>query len=355
MDYELQGKGAIPSPVDARDWTLAAAGAPEKYPEQCFLDTSWMIPSNQGKIGCCVGCTGEEIVRLILKKTVGAPTEELSFRFVYAIAKCLDGVPSEGTWPSLVAKIIRTYGVPLAKYCPNDVTLDHEDFVYGRKLENIPAEAIADAKLRRAGFDFNEPVTMEGLQKAIVFAEKNKGGVMILRRIGDTYWKDKDGNNTWDKEKLLPMRAPSMIVSGHEELLTGYDYEDGRLRLYWLNSWSPQWCDNGRAWEYADEWLPYIGELRICVPAIAVVDDFKYTFKKYMRVGDKGPDIVALQHVLKIEKMFPETQSFTGNYGPITQEGVKQFQIKYLNANNGGKQAGPATIAKLNELYSKGI
>lgn len=354
MDFEL-AKGALPSPVDTRDWTLAAAGAPTKYPESCFLDTDWMIPSNQAKIGCCVGCTGEEVVRLILKLTGNTATEELSFRFVYAVAKCLDGVPGEGTYPSLVAKIIRTYGVPLAKYCPNDVTLDHEAFVYGRNLANIPKEAIDDAKTRKSGADFNEPVSMDGIQKALNYAKANNGGVMILRRIGDTYWKDKDGNATWDKDKLLPIRVPSTIVSGHEEFLTGYDYEDGRMRIYWLNHWSGAWCDRGRAWEYADEWLPYIVEMRVVVPFVPVADDFKYTFKKYMRLGEKGPDIVALQHCLKIEGMFPETQAFTGKYGPITQEGVKQFQQKYLNANNGGIQAGPATIAKLNERYSKGV
>lgn len=354
MEMNEYGKGAIDSPKDARDWTLASAGAPTIYPDSCFLDTDWMVPSNQGKIGCCVGCTGEEVVRLILKLKFGSFSEELSFRFVYAVAKCLDGVKEEGTWPSLVAKIIRTWGVPLAIYCPNDVSLDHEAFVYGRNLANLPAAAVEDAKTRKGGADFAEAVSIDGIKKALVFAKENKGGVMILRRIGDTYWKNKAGVNTWDKAELLPMRVPQTIVSGHEELLTGYDHEagNGRMRIYWLNSWSDKWCDNGRGWEYADEWLPLIGELRVCVPTVPVVDGFRYTFTKFMREGEKGPDIVALQHALKIEGMFPEWQAFTGYYGSITKAGVRQFQDKYLGTNNGGKQAGPATIAKLNELYS---
>lgn len=45
----------------------------------------------------------------------------------------------------------------------------------------------------------------------------------------------------------------------------------------------------------------------------------------------KGPDVVALQHVLKLEKCFPETQAFTGNFGDITLNGVMQLQEKYAS------------------------
>ena len=84
--------------------------------------------------------TFEEIVRWIVHSKTGIE-EELSFRFVYAVCKSLDGVSGQGTFPSLAAKVVRKYGVPLAKFCPNDVKLDHEDFVYQRKLSNIPKAA----------------------------------------------------------------------------------------------------------------------------------------------------------------------------------------------------------------------
>lgn len=71
----------------------------------------------------------------------------------------------------------------------------------------------------------------------------------------------------------------------------------------------------------------------------------------------KDPDVVALQDILKYEGFFPLNTTSTGYYGAITAKGVLQFQLKYavdsvdvLNSL-GGKNVGPKTIQKLNELY----
>lgn len=361
QDFQL-ATGAVPSPADPRDWTLAAAGAPTEYPKECFIDQSWMTPSMQSKIGCCVGCTFEEIIRMMIYMQTGVQSEELSWRFVYAVCKSLDGFAGEGTYPALAAKVIRTYGVPLAKYCPNDVSLDHETFVYGRKLSKIPQAAFDDAKTRKGGADFAVPATIDGIKQAINFAKANKGGVAILRQIGDVYWKDAQGNSTWDKSKLLPMRKPTTFTGGHEEMLYGYDEEPntGRVRIYWLNHWSKDWADNGRGWEYADVWLSLISEIRVCVPAVPVVDDFKYAFTKAMKRGTQGADVVALQHVLKIEGCFPEGQKFTGYYGDITFSGVVELQEKYaeeilkpLGLTHGTGVVGNATLKWLVAHYGK--
>ena len=79
----------------------------------------------------------------------------------------------------------------------------------------------------------------------------------------------------------------------------------------------------------------------------------KHTFTHWMHRGDKNADVVALQNILKYEGMFPINSTSTGLYGAVTQSGVKKFQIKYFGtSSNKGYQAGPQTIAKLNELYS---
>ena len=366
------GTGAHLSPPEPTAWTLASAGAPTTYPKSRFIDISWMRASMQGKIGCCVGCSGEEAVRQIIFLLTGKQCnpntpDELSFRFIYALAKGLDGVADEGTFPALVANIVRKFGVPLAKYCPNDVTLTHEAFVYNRKMKDkdsiiaiLGQEAYDDAQSRRAGANLTEPVSLDGLKKAINYAADNKGGVMILRRVGDTYWTGKDGIATWDKEKLLPIRVPKVFTSGHEEFLYGYDEEPetGRVRLYWLNHWSEKWADNGRGWEYADEWLPYIGELRVVVAEVPVVTDFRYTFTKTMARGAKGADVLALQHILKLENCYPIGTPFTGYFWDKTFAGVVQFQEKYasdilapLGLTHGTGIVGKATLKKLNELY----
>lgn len=361
------GTGAHESPHDPNAWTLASVGAPVVYPTAEKIDIDWMVASMQKQIGCCVGCTGEEAVREIvylLTNVMGNPStpDELSWRFVYAIAKCLDGITDQGTYPSLVASIIKNYGVPLAKYCPNDADLDHETFVFQRKLGNIPVEAINDAKNRKAGAYFTVPLTEDGIKQAITYAKANKGLVMILRSVGNTYYTAADGTVTWDKTKILPIRVPAQITSGHEESLYAYDTEPNtnRLRIYWLNHWSPGWADNGRGWEYADVWLPLVKEIRVVVAALPPAPPtFSYHFANTLSKGQKGADVVALQHVLSLEGCFPTGQSFTGFFGDITFQAVIKFQEKYkadiltpVGLQHGTGFVGQKTIAKLNALYS---
>lgn len=83
-----------------------------------------------------------------------------------------------------------------------------------------------------------------------------------------------------------------------------------------------------------------------------------YRFSKILKYGmEKDEDVVALQDILKYEGLFPIDRDSTGNYFGLTMEGVLQFQIKYNVADKGelnqlqGRQAGPKTINKLNELY----
>lgn len=366
MQYQL-GTGALKSPEDSRDWTLASVGAPTVYPTSRFLNTDWMIASMQNQIGCCVGCTGEEVVRQIvylmtgIESNPGTPNE-LSWRFVYAVAKCLDGNTAEGTYPSLVAKIIRTYGVPLAKFCPNDTSLPYETFIYNATLSQIPAEAFADALTRKSGADMTVTLTQAGIQQAINYAADNKGGVMILRSVGNTYWTAPDGTESWNPTKILPIRVPAEITSGHEEFLTGYDFETGsnRMRIYWLNHWSPAWANNGRGWEYADVWLPLVAEMRCVVASVPVVPTFKYHFLNALKQGSSGADVVALQHVLQLEGCFPTNQSFTGYFGSVTFAGVVALQQKYaseiltpVGLSHGTGIVGASTIAWLNSKYNQ--
>jgi hypothetical protein len=372
-NIERPATGAIESPRDERDWTLASVGAPSTYPESCFLDTAWRKASMQGKKGCCVGSTGEEVVAQIIHESTPNPTdEELSFRFPYALAKCLEGTPgyetfprtkgaNDGTYPALVAQLIRKYGVPLAKYCPNDISLSDDEFCYDRDISKIPAQALLDAQKRKSGADLSIPVSEDGIKRAINYCRENGGGVMILRKIGESYWTDAKGNGTWDKDAILPIRVPKAIVSGHEELLYGYDKDpgNGRTRIFWLNHWSEGWADRGRGWEYLDEWLPLIVEIRAVVRAVAKPSsDFRYTFRKQLKSGDRGADVVALQHALSIEGCF-HYPSFTGFYGPATRDAVALFQEKYsseilapVGLSRGSGYVGAMTIAKLNSLFS---
>lgn len=343
----LVAQGALIEPQkDPRAWTGDSVGASVPTPSICHITGfDKLNVTMQSQIGCCVGSTGEEMVRKIVYIMTGQQ-DDLSWRFVYALAKCVEGKvvdgvdytmyprtagANDGTYPALVAKLIRKYGVPLAKFCPNNTNLSPDEFCFHRDIAQIPEDAFIDAVNRRSGADVWFPSTLEGLKQAILYAEQNNGGVMILRSIGNCYWTDANGNSTWDPKKLLPIRKPETITGGHEESATGYEDEPGtgRTKIFWLNHWSKDWADNGRAWEYADVWMPYVRDIRVVVQSVPTVVNFHYTFNKNLERGMQGADVVALQHILKLEGFFPEGQAFTGYYGDLTFAGVKALQEKY--------------------------
>lgn len=380
--------GALPSPEAelATAWTLASVGASEVYPASCFLPKYGELNvTMQGQIGSCVGNTFEEIMRYIVFVLTGETQQELSWRFVYAVCKALEGTiyngtdyriyprtagANDGTYPALAAMVVRKFGVPLAKYCPNDINLSADDFCYGRNIAKIPQQAFDDAATRKSGADLTEPVSEDGIKKAINYAAQNGGAVAILRRIGDSYWR-KDGVNTYDKAKLLPITPPAPIEGGHEEWLYGYDTEEGtgRTRIYWQNHWSDMWCstggvshDGGRGWEYLDVWLPFINELRVVVPALPPAPpSFTYTFTRDLYYGMHGADVVALQHILDLEGVYNYngTPKYTGGFYSATKEAVIHLQEKYtkeilhpVHLVHGTGYVGSSTLAWLNKHYS---
>lgn len=68
-------------------------------------------------------------------------------------------------------------------------------------------------------------------------------------------------------------------------------------------------------------------------------------------------DTIALQNILKYEGFFPANQASSGYYGAVTRRAVRKFQEKYGIATPAeiaaldGKRVGPATRAKLNQIY----
>lgn len=84
----------------------------------------------------------------------------------------------------------------------------------------------------------------------------------------------------------------------------------------------------------------------------------KYTFNNNLKYGNMNIDVKALQDVLKYEQLFPQATTSTGFYGNVTATGVLAFQKKYqvdspavLDAL-AGKEVGPKTRTKLNQLYA---
>lgn len=356
-DLIIQNTGALPSPYDERDYDLgivAGDSIPETLPDSCFIDVSKLPVWHQRKIGACVGHAwgkSQQNCEFVERGKV----VNLSARFLYAMAKCRDGYTGEGTYPRLVAQILKDYGCATEDTVPNDTTLDHETYVYNRQQSNIPQAAFLEAKQYGIdGFAWAD-ISMEGIKKAIHYAKTKRQGVVMLMRVGDTYWVAPDGQITWDKNKILPIRRPKEITSGHEIYPCGYEYENKRLKIHFLNSWGEEWADEGKGWFWYDEHADLIVEI---MTSIDKTDMPEITFKKDLFFGMTDPDVKTLQETLNkngfnISEFGPGSPGKeTTFYGKLTMDAVKKVQIKYGITPVSG-YFGPKTRLVLNKLTSK--
>lgn len=361
--------GAVKSPSDYRDVPLAAV-SPENYaaslPDFYIEDVNMLPVEYQRRIGACVGHAAMKYKQRLDYLETGTIIK-LSPRFYYAVAKCRDGFPGEGTYPRLVAKIAATDGCATEATIPNDTTLDHETYVYNHSEANIPASAYTEAKQYAIkGYAFADVKKIDELKQAI----STHHGAILLMRVGNEWWTKKDGSSSWSANDIIPLRAPKKIDSGHEVYLYGYENTpDGRVKMYVFNSWSVQWGLSGKAWFYYDEMVNYLDE------AITFVDlpnnwqehtqdlpaDFKHAFNIRLQKGYRGPEVIALQTAYRVLGLWPANIPIvsTNIYGDTTTSVTLAFMRKYKVASElemlavGGKYIGPKTRAKLNELFNK--
>lgn len=315
---------------------------------------------HQKKNGSCVGHAMAKTMQVYWYEKTGEIVE-FSPRFLYAVAKCMDEYPGEGTYPSLVAKILQKYGCATIATCPNDSDLPHEKYVYNRKIDLIPSEAFEEAaKYKIDGYAFVDITSQDEIRRAI----KETGAISVLMRIGEEWWTDKKGNTTWAKDKITPLRVPRKIVSGHE--VVGFGWDDAQNIIF--NSWSELWADKGRAPYDVASWQPYINEMIIFKRLPREVEEEvkrlpakpKYTFTRNLKYGmRRDKDVMALQDCLKFLGFMKATTPSTGNYLDETRAAVLGYQLKYkidsqeelMNLN--GEYVGPRTRADLNSRFSK--
>src|SRR3990167_4893678 len=144
-EFEMLNPGGLKSPYDYRQVPLSAVATAIPLLESYKTDISMLPVWNQKKIGSCVGHAFAKLAQYYWYKKTGKVIN-FSPRFLYAVAKSLDSYHGEGTYPSLVAKILKDYGCATEELIPNNSDLFHEEYVYGRKLNNIPEAAFKEAE-----------------------------------------------------------------------------------------------------------------------------------------------------------------------------------------------------------------
>jgi|GEM_PF-1634322 len=225
--------GGLESPQDQRDYDIGKIQAPVVRPDTNLPDYFLPVYYQNGQPDCG-GEAGAKFQNI--KRLLNAP---LSRRFVYALCKKIDGVPTqEGTFGRAIMQVLQRYGVPLESYFPTDVSLPHAEFADWTK---IPQAAYIDALSRRIGaYAQVTDLSPEGLRQAIY---QNKA-VLVLK-------------SPWTPASWYPFDSNS----GHFFVLDGYTPTKYRF----ANSFGSWWGDNvnggGNGYGYLlDSDLPTIKE-----------------------------------------------------------------------------------------------
>lgn len=231
--YQL-GTGGKKSPLDLRDITTSQVGLAMPYPESYFTDISMLPVQYQGKKPSCVAYSGALIKQWLDYKETGE-IRDYSKRFLYALAKKNDQIPEiDGTYPRVAWDQLRKIGICDGSFVEDDITLERNEY----QTPEISQGALDNAEPRQIkSYVAVNPINFDSLKSEIY----SNGLVAVLMNIGDNFWTNEKGENTWDGSQLFPLRQFDNFVSGHEVVAYGYDKDF----IYFRNHWSDKWGCNG--------------------------------------------------------------------------------------------------------------
>lgn len=359
-DFFIGATGAILNPPDNRDIHLASAQAPVALPEEYITDISMIPVPNQRDKGTCVGQAEGQAMEFFEYKETGKFTE-MSKRLLYKLCKMIDGIPDmQGTYPRSAAKILQEFGIAEAKLVPNDDSLPYDQYLNIDVTDEIKQNA-AQRKVR--GYAFVRADLEEILQA--IFQNKIVNATFQF------------GN--WGSLPVTP--NPDPAVGSHRVWLYGFKRMTNPAKnipdakIYFRNSWSPQWGEAGNGWFWFSDYKNFMFDLMAYADLPnSVIEDAKNTnflFTRTLKYGMRGADVMELQKRLAREKAadgspcfrYPSTTApeFTTYFGRETEKAVQRYQI----ANNivtsgtpettGFGQLGPSTRAALNSIKKKDL
>lgn len=208
-----------------------------------------------------------------------------------------------------------------------------------RRPQDITAMARENA-LRFKGVGYAlVPNTIDATAAAVAV---NHGAIILFRGTN---------NGTWYSE--FPQAPVGRGDWGHFVYVGKARLIEGKKYLGIKNSWGNKCGVNG--WQWIGEDFFSSGNIIEC-RTLYVKPKFEHYFGVNLTHGMNNAEVKALQQGLKEEGSFTYP-SITGYYGNVTAQAVLDFQKKYAIAplpeliQLGGKQVGPKTRAKLNELF----
>lgn len=217
--YYEGGLGALENPTDPRDVQASAFQPDRKLPAKYITDISILPRYDQLKNGSCVGHAITLAIAYYEYKEAGS-LAKLSPRFIYGLAKRVDGLVSEGTYPRVGGAVALNNGCATENTLPNSSYLPHGEYV----AFEVDKVMEADAYPRKIGGYAFVNTNAEDLKTAIV----NNGVVCVSLSVG-----------SWSRSPVKPGTR-----GRHYVLVYGYDGD----KFYFANSWGFVWGNEGNGY-----------------------------------------------------------------------------------------------------------
>lgn len=245
-----------------------------------------------------------------------------------SIYQLRENAPGLGTGIADANNIVNTRGASLeALMKSQDMSEQQIMAVHRSKVADLFAAAIAEAVVSY----LYVPVKMDDIAMRL---EEGRAVSLLLFANFDEYGAD--------PLILHPELTYENAQIKHEVVATDYAIVNSKKCLRIEDSWGLAGGIGGRRWFTED----FVTKRIILADCLAI-------FNFEGGVGTKpvyDGTVISLQKCLRFEGLFPTDVPYNENYGPVTKESVRKFQLKYGISPATGT-FGPITKAKITSLY----
>lgn len=205
---------------------------------------------DQGQQGSCVAWSSAYAAQTIL---VSAATHQDPANIAFSPSYLYNQIKLDGCQGSYVQRAMEAMqkngGVPLSQYPYSDLDCENEP---DDRLKQEGRQNAIHGFTRLTSGD-NEIISVRAIKEHL----SKDAPVVIGMMVGQSFMQDMMGKELWQPQG---MDASQMGMGGHAMCVIGYDDRKFGGAFQLMNSWTPNWGDNGIGWVRYGDFKNYVKE-----------------------------------------------------------------------------------------------